>query len=467
MPTPAPEQTSHLKLHVAGICGTFMAGLAHLARAVGHVVTGSDSNVYPPMSDFLREAGIRLHEGWDPAALDPATELVVIGNALSRGNPLVEAVLDRQLPYTSGAQWIAEHVLRGRDVIAVAGTHGKTTTTAMIAWILDYAGLAPGFLIGGIPQDFTAPARLGDGRHFVIEADEYDTAFFDKRSKFVHYRPMLALLNNLEYDHADIFPDLTAIQTQFHHLLRTVPACGTVLWQADDPNLANVIARGCWSRQLRFGVDDGEWRLGETADGDFTVAPPGGAPQALSLPLAGRHNALNAVAALAATANAGVPLATGLEALTRFRGVKRRLELRGTVGGIDVFDDFAHHPTAVAATIAALKRRARDGRLIAVLEPRSNTMRAGVHRESLGASLAGADAAWVYAPPNLGWHVDEAIAVLGARGHLAASVTTLVDDLVASLLPGDRVLVMSNGGFDQIHTRLLTALAAREQAPAR
>ncbi len=441
-----------------------MAGLAQLARASGHVVTGSDQNVYPPMSDFLREAGIELHEGWDPAALPADTELVVIGNALSRGNPLVEAVLDRGLRYTSGAQWIAEHVLHGREVIAIAGTHGKTTTTTMIAWILDCAGFAPGFLIGGIPQDFAAPARLGRGRHFVIEADEYDTAFFDKRSKFVHYRPTLALLNNLEYDHADIFPDLAAIQTQFHHLLRTVPARGTALWQADDANLAQVVSRGCWSRQLRFGVRDGDWRLAETAAGDFEVVTPDGQSHALRLSLAGRHNALNAVAALAAATCVGVPLATGLDALARFGGVKRRLELRGAVAGIAVYDDFAHHPTAVAATIAALKRRLDGGRVIAVLEPRSNTMRAGVHREVLGASLAGADMAWLYEPPNLGWRLADATAALGERCHIAASVAELVEALVAMLVPGDHVLVMSNGGFEQIHTRLLAALAARHRA---
>ena len=441
-----------------------MAGLAQLARAAGHLVTGSDQDVYPPMSDFLREAGIHVHEGWDPAALAADTELVVIGNALSRGNSLVEAVLDRGLRYTSGAQWVAEHVLHGREVIAVAGTHGKTTTTAMIAWILDCAGLAPGFLVGGLPQDFAVPARLGAGRHFVIEADEYDTAFFDKRSKFVHYRPTLALLNNLEYDHADIFPDLAAIQTQFHHLLRTVPGRGTVLWQADDAKLAAVVERGCWSRQLRFGEEAGDWRLVERSDGSFAVRPPDGEARTLRLSLAGRHNALNAVAALAATAIAGVPLTTGLDALARFGGVKRRLELRGSVAGIAVYDDFAHHPTAVAATIAALKRGLRGGRVIAVLEPRSNTMRAGVHRAALGASLAAADVVWLYEPPKLGWRVGEAIAELGGRAHVATSVAAMVEALAASLVPGDHVLVMSNGGFEQVHARLLAALAARHRA---
>jgi len=453
-----------LNIHVAGICGTFMAGLAQVARAAGHRVTGSDQNVYPPMSDFLRAAGIGLHEGWAAAALDEDTELVVIGNALSRGNPLVEAVLDRGLRYTSGAQWIAEHVLHGREVIAVAGTHGKTTTTAMIAWILDCAGLAPGFLIGGIPQDFAVPARLGSGRHFVIEADEYDTAFFDKRSKFVHYRPTLALLNNLEYDHADIFPDLAAIETQFHHLLRTVPARGTVLWQADDANLARVLARGCWSGRASFGMAAGDWRLDEAADGGFAVLPPDGSSHPLRLALAGRHNALNAVAALAAAAVAGVPLEQGLSALARFGGVKRRLELRGSVADIDVYDDFAHHPTAIAATIAALKRRQQGGRVIAVLEPRSNTMRAGVHRATLGAALAAADAVWIYEPPHLGWGIGEAVAALGSRAHVAANVTEIVDALVSSLRAGDHVLVMSNGGFEQIHVKLLAALAARHQA---
>ena len=441
-----------------------MAGLAQIAREAGHLVTGSDNNVYPPMSEFLREAGIRVHEGWDAAALDPDIELVVIGNALSRGNPLVEAVLDRGLRYTSGAQWIAEHVLHGREVIAVAGTHGKTTTTSLIAWILDQAGLEPGFLIGGLPQDFAVPARLGRGRHFVIEADEYDTAFFDKRSKFVHYRPQCALLNNLEFDHADIFPDLPAIETQFHHLLRTVPAHGTVLWQADDPNLARVVARGCWSRQLRFGAACGDWVLQEAADGRSVVCAPDGRRHPLSVSLAGRHNALNAVAALAAASTAGVAIDTALAALASFGGVKRRLELRGTVADIAVYDDFAHHPTAVAATIDALRRRGSGRRLLAVLEPRSNTMRAGVHRDALAASLAAADLVYLFEPPQLGWSLRETTAELGAKRHLAPSVKGLIEELVAAAAPGDDILVMSNGSFEQIHTRLLAALTARHQA---
>ena len=438
-----------------------MAGLAQLAREAGHTVVGSDSNVYPPMSDFLRDAGIRVHEGWDPASLDPAPDLVVIGNALSRGNPMVEAVLDRGLPYTSGAQWVAEHILRDRLVIAVAGTHGKTTTSSMAAWILERAGLEPGFLIGGIPNDFGVPARLGRGQCFVIEADEYDTAFFDKRSKFVHYRPTIALLNNLEYDHADIFPDLAAIQTQFHHLLRTVPPRGTVVWNGDDANLAAVIARGCWSHQLRFGTGAVEWRLGGLATGDFELVAGDAPAQALRVALPGAHNALNAVGALAACTVAGADPGAGIEALAGFGGVRRRLELRGLVGGIAVYDDFAHHPTAVAATIAALRGRAGSCRLIAVLEPRSNTMRSGVHREELAHSLAGADLVYLYEPPNLAWDLRGATAGLGARRQLLPSVAGLVDALSAAAQPGDHILIMSNGGFEQIHARLLAALDAR------
>jgi UDP-N-acetylmuramate: L-alanyl-gamma-D-glutamyl-meso-diaminopimelate ligase len=454
-----------VNIHILGICGTFMAGLAQLARESGHAVAGSDSNVYPPMSDFLRDAGIRVHEGWDPAVLDRVPDLVVIGNALSRGNPMVEAVLDRGLPYTSGAQWIAEHILRDRLVIAVAGTHGKTTTSSMAAWVLECAGLEPGFLIGGIPHDFGVPARLGRGRCFVIEADEYDTAFFDKRSKFVHYRPSVALLNNLEYDHADIFPDLAAIQTQFHHLLRTVPARGTVVWNGDDANLAAVIARGCWSRQLRFGEDAADWRLTRPAADAFGLFTGAGSARALQVALPGAHNALNAVGALAACAVAGADVDAGLAALANFGGVRRRLELRGVVDGVAVYDDFAHHPTAVAATIAALHGRTRGGRLLAVLEPRSNTMRAGVHREELAHSLAAADLVYLYEPPGLGWDLRSATAPLGERRHLLPSVAALVDAITADARPGDHVLIMSNGGFEQIHGRLLTALCARQGNP--
>ena len=450
-----------MNIHVLGICGTFMAGLAQIAREAGHTVIGSDSNVYPPMSDFLHDAGIRIHEGWDPATLEPSTDLVIIGNALSRGNPMVEAVLDRGLPYTSGAQWIAEHVLRDRLVIGVAGTHGKTTTSSMAAWILERAGLEPGFLIGGIPNDFGVPARLGRGRCFVIEADEYDTAFFDKRSKFVHYRPTIALLNNLEYDHADIFPDLAAIQTQFHHLLRTVPARGTVVWNGDDANLAAVIDRGCWSRQLRFGMGAVEWRLSRGDSQTFEFSAAGAAPRTLRVALPGEHNARNATGALAACAVAGADIDSGLEALSGFGGVRRRLELRGVVHGIAVYDDFAHHPTAIAATIAALRGSTGHGRLLAVLEPRSNTMRAGVHREELAHSLAGADLAYLYEPPNLAWDLRGATASLGERRRLLPSVAELVDALAAAAQPGDHVLVMSNGGFEQIHGRLLAALEAR------
>ncbi|UEX78602.1 UDP-N-acetylmuramate:L-alanyl-gamma-D-glutamyl-meso-diaminopimelate ligase [Sediminicurvatus halobius] len=439
-------------VHILGICGTFMAGVALLARASGHRVTGADAGVYPPMSTLLADQGIDVTEGYDPAALEPAPDCVVVGNALSRGNPSVEAVLERDLPFTSGPQWLAEHVLRGRWVLAVAGTHGKTTTASLLAWLLEDAGLAPGFLIGGLPGNFGVSARLGEGPFFVIEADEYDSAFFDKRSKFVHFRPRTLVLNNLEYDHADIFPDLAAIQRQFHHLVRTVPGSGQILVNGDDAALEVVMEMGCWSVQTRFGTGaDNDWRLGAD-NGDWHLQDLPFTP-----PLPGAHNARNTAAALLAARHAGVPLAQGAASLAGFRGIRRRLESRGRAAGVEVLDDFAHHPTAIAATIGALAA-GRSGRLLAVLEPRSNTMRQGVHRGQLADALAGADLAFVLEPSGLDWDLAAALAPLGERARTATTVDALIAAIVHECHAGDTVLVMSNGGFEGIHERLLAAL---------
>jgi UDP-N-acetylmuramate: L-alanyl-gamma-D-glutamyl-meso-diaminopimelate ligase len=447
-----------------------MGGLARLARAAGHEVSGSDANVYPPMSDQLHDAGIDLHEGYDPRHLDPEPDCVVIGNALSRGNPAVEYVLDRGLPYTSGPQWLAENLLSQRWVLGVAGTHGKTTTAAMLAWILEDAGLEPGFLIGGIPLDFGCSARPGQAPFFVVEADEYDTAFFDKRSKFVHYRPRTAILNNLEFDHADIFPDLPAIQRQFHHLVRTVPGNGLLVAPAADLNIDGVLAQGCWTPVERFACEslDGAvgWTATDVAPGElsFTVLCDGQSYGQVTWGQSGRHNVANALAALAAARHAGVPPAIGIEALCRFRGVKRRLELRGTAAGVAVYDDFAHHPTAIATTLAGLRGRVGKARIVAVLEPRSNTMRLGHHADTLAPSLATADRVLLFQPADLDWDLDTVIAALGSSG----SAHDTLDGLVAAVRDwaraGDHVVVMSNGGFGGIHDRLLDALRRQGDA---
>lgn len=458
-----------MRLFILGIGGTFMGGVALLARALGHDVSGCDANVYPPMSTQLEAHGIRLHEGYDPVWLDPAPDAVVIGNALSRGNPLVEAVLERGLPYTSGAQWVAEHALIGREVLAVAGTHGKTTTTGLLAWILEHAGLKPGFLVGGVPENFGVSARLGEGRAFVIEADEYDTAFFDKRSKFVHYRPRVAILNNLEYDHADIFPDLAAIQRQFHHLVRTVPAGGRLVVNGHDTALAEVLAMGCWTPVERFGENmDDEWKAVPLNDevSQFRVLHRGAEIGVAEWSLLGRHNMQNALAALAAANAAGVTPATALAALPGFRNVKRRLEVCGRATDVTVYDDFAHHPTAIAVTLEALRARIGNARLIAVLEPRSNTMRLGVHRDTLGPALALADRVHLLRPDDLTWNIERVIRGLEGRGQTHASVEAILDSLDAELMPGDHVLIMSNGGFGGIHARLLNRLKQRATSPA-
>ena len=451
-----------MHLHILGICGTFMGGLAAIARAAGHTVTGCDANVYPPMSTQLAALGITLTEGFDPGQLRGVArdaDMFVVGNVVSRGNPLMEAILDAGRAYVSGPQWLYEHVLADRWVLAVAGTHGKTTTAAMLAAILEHAGLNPGFLIGGVPLDFSVSARLTDSAFFVIEADEYDTAFFDKRSKFVHYRPRTAILNNLEYDHADIFPDLAAIETQFHHLVRMVPGLGRLIVNGGDPNLARVLARGCWSEVERFGLAEvpgtgPDWTI--AGDGAILL---GGAPQGtLRFGQAGRHNQLNALAALAAARHAGVPVAHGLAALAGFQGVKRRLEIIGVVRGVTVYDDFAHHPTAIAVTLEGLRRKVGAARVLAVLEPRSNTMKMGAVKDALPGSLAGADRVFCYAA-HLNWDVAGAMAPLGAKASVFEDLDTLVATVAAEARSGDHVLVMSNGGFGGLYGKLLTRLA--------
>jgi UDP-N-acetylmuramate: L-alanyl-gamma-D-glutamyl-meso-diaminopimelate ligase len=452
-----------MHLHILGICGTFMGGLAKIARERGHVVTGCDAQVYPPMSEQLRALGIRLHEGYDAEQLDlyPA-DLYVVGNAMTRGMPVVEELLDRGLVYNSGPQWLAENVLRDKWVLPVAGTHGKSTTASMLAWILAHAGLNPGFLIGGIARNFHMSALATESPFFVIEADEYDTAFFDKRSKFVWYRPRTAILNNLELDHADIFPDLAAIENQFHHLVRIVPANGLLVTNGNVPALERVLERGCWSEVQRFGANQ-PWSVGGVhPDGSFDVLLEGERQGTVRWELMGDHNRLNALAALAAARHAGVPVAMGIEALQSFQGVKRRMEVRGSVDGITVYDDFAHHPTAFEATIAGLRQRVGEARIIAVFEPRSNTMKLGTMQGLLAKSLAGADLVYCYAN-QLGWDPAEALAPLSSRAAIYHDLAPMVEALGYVLRPGDHVLVMSNGGFGGIHEKLLARLRAEER----
>nr|HET7858094.1 UDP-N-acetylmuramate:L-alanyl-gamma-D-glutamyl-meso-diaminopimelate ligase [Caldimonas sp.] len=457
-----------MHLHILGICGTFMGGLAALARESGHRVTGCDANVYPPMSEQLAALGIDLIEGYDAGQLALAPDLFVIGNALTRGNPLVEAILDANVAYTSGPQWLAEHVLAGRHVLAVAGTHGKTGTTAMLAWILERAGSAPGFLVGGVPLDFGVSARLGAARApFVIEADEYDTAFFDKHSKFVHYRPRTAILNNLEFDHADIFDDLAAIERQFHHLVRTVPRSGRIVANGRDAAIARVLAMGCWSEVQRFGARKeepgmlrarGEPHAFDVLRGSLKIAR-------VEWSLLGEHNQLNALAAIAAAEHVGVAPEAAARALGEFRNVRRRLELRGTVGGIAIYDDFAHHPTAIRTTIEGLRRKVGDARILAVFEPRSNTMKLGAMKALLPWALEEADLAFCHSG-GLSWDAAQALAPMGARAVVVQTVADLVERVVAAARAGDHILCMSNGGFGDIHKKLLEALAPPGRAAA-
>jgi UDP-N-acetylmuramate: L-alanyl-gamma-D-glutamyl-meso-diaminopimelate ligase len=450
-----------MHIHILGICGTFMGGLAALAREAGHRVTGCDANVYPPMSDQLRALGIELIEGFGAEQLALKPDLFVVGNVVSRGNALMEAILNAGAAYTSGPQWLSDHVLQGRHVLAVAGTHGKTTTTSMLAWILDRAGLTPGFLVGGVPLNFGVSARLGSGKTFVIEADEYDTAFFDKRSKFVHYRPRTAILNNLELDHADIFENLAAIERQFHHLVRTVPGEGRLVVNAREESLQRVLAMGCWSEVLRFGARKeepgalrarGEPHAFDVLRGSLKIAR-------VEWALLGEHNQLNALAAIAAAEHVGVAPEVAARALASFENVRRRLELRGEVNRIKVYDDFAHHPTAMRTTVNGLRRKVGTERILAVFEPRSNTMKLGTMKAQLPWSLEEADLAFCHSG-GLGWNADEALAPMGAQALVCDSIDKLVSRVVAAARPGDHILCMSNGGFGGIHAKLIEALAA-------
>ena len=455
-----------MHIHILGICGTFMGGIAVLAKQAGHKVTGCDANVYPPMSTQLEAQGIELIEGFAPEQTKLNPDIYVIGNVVSRGNPLMEEILNRGLPYISGPQWLAENVLQGKWVLAVAGTHGKTTTSSMLAWILEYAGLAPGFLIGGVPENFGVSARLpqtpvqdakSTSPFFVIEADEYDTAFFDKRSKFVHYRPRTAVLNNLEFDHADIFEDLGAIEKQFHHLLRTVPQQGLVVANGKEDSLQRVIGKGCWTPVEKFGTND-DWQAANAqGDGSFDVVYKGKPQGRVAWGLLGEHNRMNALASIAAARHAGVTVDISIAALTEVRNVKRRMELRGVVNNISVYDDFAHHPTAIETTVAGLRGKVGTARILAVLEPRSNTMKLGVMKSALPASLKDADLVFCY-QANLGWDAKEALAPISAKTQVYDDLEQLVVAIVQAAQAGDHVLVMSNGGFGGIHQKLLDAL---------
>lgn len=450
-----------MHIHFLGICGTFMGSLAQLAKALGHEVSGSDANVYPPMSTQLEQAGISLHEGYDPEVLKPEPDLVIIGNAMSRGNPAVEHVLDKRLPYCSGPQWLCDHVLQERWVLAVAGTHGKTTTSSMLAWILEYAGMSPGFLIGGVPANFPVSARLGESDFFVIEADEYDSAFFDKRSKFVHYRPQTVVINNLEYDHADIFDSLADIQRQFHHLIRTVPGVGQIIYPKNVAAVEEVLSQGCWSQTQSLG---GDWQLLESSsDGErFVVVGPDGEQAEVCWTMNGQHNVANGMAAMAAARHVGVELKHAAEALGQFQGVKRRLENLGKVNGVTVYDDFAHHPTAIATTLEGLRNKVQENRIIAVLEPRSNTMKLGVHKETLFGACSQADLVFCLQPEGLDWSLQEHAGELGDSLSVFNSVDDILTAIMACCRQGDHVVIMSNGGFAGIHQRLLHELGKSE-----
>ena len=455
-------------IHILGIAGTFMGGLAAIAKAAGFRVTGSDLNVYPPMSTQLQALGIEFVQGYGADQLDLKPDVVVVGNALSRGMPVIEEMLNRGMPYTSGPLWLAEQVLHSRHVIAVTGTHGKTTTTAMLTWILEHAGLQPGYLIGGVPSNFDSSARLGQAPFFVIEADEYDTAFFDKRAKFVHYRPRTAILNNLEYDHADIYPDVASIRRQFNQLLRTVPGSGRLIVNGHDPELKLTLSEGSWTPRESFGLAkiappcDWTARIADTsAASRFAVLFKEQVVAEVAWELIGEHNVLNALAAMGAAQHAGVAPERAAQALNVFRGVKRRMEVRGLVDGVTVYDDFAHHPTAIETTLRGLRARVGAQRILAVLEPRSNTMKLGVHREQLAPSLNVADKSWFFAPEGLGWDLKGAVSSMGDRVRLTATIEELVRELSAEARPGDHVLIMSNGGFGGLHDKLLAALRAR------
>lgn len=450
-----------MHIHILGICGTFMGGIAAIARAAGHTVTGSDAGVYPPMSDQLRALGIELIDGFEPAQLDCDPDLVVVGNVMSRGMPIVEELLNRGMPYTSGPAWLAEHVLRDRHVIAVSGTHGKTTTASMTAWLLEHAGLAPGFLIGGVPANFATTARLGEGDCFVIEADEYDTAFFDKRAKFLHYGPRTLVINNLEFDHADIYRDMDAILWQFHQMLRILPGTGRLIANGNESEISRLLEMGCWTPVTTYSsaTDAAADYSVQRAGNALSLTGPDGTTAAGRLALPGLHNGENACAAILAAHSVGVPVATALAGLAEFRGVRRRLELRGESGGIAVYDDFAHHPTAIQRTLAAVQETA-GGKVVAILEPRSNSMKLGAHRDGLAASLQGADEIWVLQPDDLPWDLADALGEVD-NCHVVSAVDDIVRGATADRASGDCLVVMSNGGFGGIHQRLCEQLEAR------
>ncbi|HHQ6057297.1 UDP-N-acetylmuramate:L-alanyl-gamma-D-glutamyl-meso-diaminopimelate ligase [Morganella morganii] len=449
-----------MHIHILGICGTFMGSLAILARAQGHKVTGSDQNVYPPMSDLLTEQGIELIQGYDPAQLTPRPDMVVIGNAMKRGNPCVEAVLNQGIPYTSGPQWLHDHVLPERWVLAVAGTHGKTTTAGMLAWILEDCGYQPGFLLGGVPGNFDVSATLGNSPFFVIEADEYDCAFFDKRSKFVHYSPRTLLLNNLEFDHADIFENLAAIEKQFHHLVRVVPGDGKIIAPAQDANLKQVLSMGCWSEEEYTG-DNARWQAEKVTNdcGEFDVRYDGEISGRVTWGLVGEHNMQNALMAVAAAHHVGVPVAEACRALGKFINARRRLELRGEVNGISVYDDFAHHPTAILATLQALRSKVGGtARILVVLEPRSNTMKMGISKDDIAPALGRADEVFIFQPANIPWLVSEITERCVQPAYWSGDLDALTNMVAEHAQPGDHILVMSNGSFGGIHDKLLEKL---------
>ncbi|MCQ9615464.1 UDP-N-acetylmuramate:L-alanyl-gamma-D-glutamyl-meso-diaminopimelate ligase [Paenalcaligenes niemegkensis] len=452
-----------MHIHILGICGTFMGGLAVIARSAGLTVTGCDAGVYPPMSTQLEEQGITLIEGFDAEQVSLQPDLFVVGNVVSRGNPLMEEILRQGLPYISGPQWLGEHILQGQHVIAVAGTHGKTTTSSMLAWILEYAGLKPNFLIGGIAPDLGLSARYDPAQKlFVIEADEYDTAFFDKRSKFVHYRPRTAILNNLEFDHADIFTDLAAIQTQFHHLVRTIPDTGRIIKPSDDPNIDSALAQGCWTPTVSVGPD-GDWQAVESEAGTLQVMHARKTVATIAWNLSGTHNTHNALAALAAADVFGVSAAVACDALSNFKGIKRRMELRGEAAGVKVYDDFAHHPTAIALTLEGVRKRIGSKRILAVLEPRSNTMKLGAMAKRLPEALSEADLCFCFGEQEgkhaLGWDAAEVLAPMGDRATAWHDLDAMVSAIVAQAQQGDHIIVMSNGSFGGVHLKLLDALA--------
>lgn len=453
-----------MHIHILGICGTFMGSLAVLAKNLGHKVTGSDANVYPPMSTQLEAQGISLMQGYEPEHLQPRPDLVIVGNAMKRGIPAVEYVLNEGIPYTSGPQWLAQYVLQGKHVLGVAGTHGKTTTTTMVAWILEQAGLEPGFLIGGVPKGFEASARLGGGKYFVVEADEYDSAFFDKRSKFVHYAPKTAILNNLEFDHADIFDDLAAIQKQFHHLVRTIPSTGKIIVPANDDNLKDTLAKGCWTPVETTGIapNSSDWQAELRAnDGSHFVVSYQGQQAEVNWGMTGLHSVYNGLAAVAAAHNVGVDLATACAALSAFDGVKRRMELVGEVADISVYDDFAHHPTAIKTTLEGLRNKVGDRKIWAIIEPRSNTMRMGTHKDNLAESARDADQVIWYQPAGLDWDLSPVIAASPVPAQVANNIDGIIADVIAQVQSGDAIVIMSNGGFGGIHGKLVNALKAK------